>query len=79
MYTKYRVGDDVYFTDRDQQAVFRRRIVSLTITVSDVGAGGPYGLLSNLGETYYTLDGMAWRAREDELYATADEAFRSIK
>ncbi len=79
MYTKHRVGDDVYFTDRDQQAVFRRRIVSLTITVSDVGAGGPYGLLSSLCDTYYTLNGMAWKAREDELYATADDAFRSIE
>ena len=80
MYTKFRVGADVYVADKPTGAVYRRRIVSVTVTTEEDGAGGTYGLFRREAcEVSYRLDGQAFIAREETLFGNADDAFASMQ
>lgn len=80
MYTKFTVGSDVYVADRPTGAVYRRRIVGVTITTEQDGAGGRYGIFRrDACEVSYRLDGQAFIAREETLFESADEAFASMQ
>lgn len=79
MRTKFRVGDDAYIADKHTGAVYRRRIVGITITTEEEGAGGPYGLLRrDRCDVSYRLDGEEGLAREETLFERPEDAFRHI-
>ena len=79
MHTKFRVGSDVYVADKATGAVYRRRIVGLTVTTEEEGAGGPYGLFRREAcDVTYRLEGQAFIEREEALFGNADEAFASM-
>ena len=80
MYTKFRVGDPVYVADKPTGAVYRRRIIGITVTTEEEGAGGRYGIFRREAcEVSYRLDGQAFIAREETLFESADEAFASMQ
>lgn len=80
MHTKFRVGAYVYVADKTTGAVYRRRIVGVTVTTDQVGAGGPYGLFRREAcEVSYRLDGEAFTEPEEALFGSADDAFASMQ
>lgn len=81
MYTNFAVGSDVYVADKPTGAVYRRRIVGITITTERYGAGGRYGgtFRPEACEVSYRLDGQAFLAREETLFESADQAFASMQ
>ena len=80
MYTKFTVGSDVYVADKTTGAVYRRRIVSVTVTTDAAGAGGIYGIFRrDACEVSYRLEGSAFIEREETLFGSADEAFASMQ